>query len=96
MSKSTVPDILVKELNIIGSKLPIGMTWLEFCTKYPARAACMLEVSVKTEIRTHSELKALEARIDQLMLEYCPDEMTSEQKTNWAEHQVPVKNDART
>lgn len=29
-----------------------------------------------------------QARIDSLMLEYCPDEMTSEQVENWAAHQV--------
>jgi hypothetical protein len=28
-----------------------------------------------------------QALIDRLMLEYCPDEMTPEQKANWAKHQ---------
>ena len=32
----------------------------------------------------------LEAKIDELMLEYCPDEMTEEQYENWAKHQVPT------
>ena len=31
----------------------------------------------------------LQARIDALMLEYCPDEMTAEQTAEWARHQVP-------
>jgi uncharacterized iron-regulated protein len=31
-----------------------------------------------------------QARIDALMLEYCPDEMTEAQKENWAKHQRPV------
>lgn len=30
------------------------------------------------------------ARIDALMLEYCPDEMTPEQVAEWARHQRPV------
>ena len=34
---------------------------------------------------------ALEAKIDRLMWEYCPDEMTDEQKANWARHQVPME-----
>jgi len=33
----------------------------------------------------------LEAKIDALMLEYCPDEMTTEQLENWERHQVPVE-----
>lgn len=31
---------------------------------------------------------ALEAKLDAVMLEYCPDEMTEEQKANWAAHQA--------
>ncbi len=34
-----------------------------------------------------------QARIDALMLEYCPDEMTEAQKDNWAKHQRPVSED---
>ena len=34
---------------------------------------------------------SLQAKIDALMLEYCPDEMTKEQMDNWASHQVAVK-----
>ncbi len=37
----------------------------------------------------------LEARIDELMLEYCPDEMTEEQKQNWAKHQAPAMEGGR-
>lgn len=31
-----------------------------------------------------------QAKIDELMLEFCPDEMTDEQITEWAKHQVPA------
>ena len=31
--------------------------------------------------------KAQQATIDRLMLEYCPNEMTQEQKDEWASHQ---------
>ena len=36
-----------------------------------------------------NERDALRARIDALMLEYCPDEMTADQTAEWARHQVP-------
>lgn len=35
-------------------------------------------------------IEELESRIDRLMLEYCPDEMTEEQKANWANNQRTV------
>ena len=37
-----------------------------------------------------SFVKAMQARIDELMLEYCPDEMTQEQFDEWERHQVPA------
>jgi len=36
------------------------------------------------------KVKHLQFRVDSLMLEYCPDEMTKKQKKNWAKHQRPV------
>lgn len=36
------------------------------------------------------EVAAKQARIDALMLEYCPDEMTPEQVAEWARHQRPA------
>lgn len=37
-----------------------------------------------------AEVAALQAKIDALMLEHCSDEMTPEQKANWAKHQKRV------
>lgn len=37
-----------------------------------------------------AEIAYLQSRIDELMLEYCPNEMTKDQLDNWAEHQRPV------
>ncbi len=37
-----------------------------------------------------SMIEAKQARIDELMLEYCRDEMTVEQLANWVAHQVTV------
>jgi hypothetical protein len=39
------------------------------------------------------EVNAKQARIDALMLEFCPDEMSDEQKAEWARHQCPVDDD---
>jgi hypothetical protein len=36
-------------------------------------------------------LNAMQCHIDQLMLEYCPDEMTPSQKETWANAQRAVK-----
>lgn len=33
---------------------------------------------------------ALQAQIDRLMLEHCPEEMTTEQKKRWKDSQVPA------
>jgi len=45
--------------------------------------------------RAEAEAAAKQARIDELMLEYCPDEMTPEQIENWKRHQVPAIDAAR-
>ena len=36
------------------------------------------------------QVMALQAKLDEVMLEYCPDEMTDDQKAEWARHQQPV------
>lgn len=34
------------------------------------------------------ETNSLQAEIDRLMLEFCPDEMSKEQTARWASHQI--------
>jgi len=36
----------------------------------------------------NDEIPALQAKIDMLMLEYCPEEMPKEQKAEWAANQI--------
>lgn len=56
------------------------------------------EVLLEMEVeRLMNELKiakqqrdAKQAEIDRLMWEFCPNEMTPEQKAEWARHQKPV------
>lgn len=38
-----------------------------------------------------SRIGSMQAQIDALMLEYCPDEMTPEQLAEWQRHQVVVE-----
>lgn len=44
-------------------------------------------------VRAHDQhkLDALQAKIDALMLEFCPDEMTAEQVEEWKSHQKKVE-----
>ena len=37
------------------------------------------------------EIRRLQAKIDSLMFEYCPDEMTKEQKEEWGRNQMPAE-----
>lgn len=39
------------------------------------------------QVASRRKLGVLQARIDALMLEFCPDEMTLDQLANWAAHQ---------
>lgn len=39
------------------------------------------------------QVQALQAKIDELMLEHCPEEMTKEQLDEYDKHQVPVSSD---
>lgn len=43
-------------------------------------------------VKLCKEKNALQAKIDQLMLEFCPEEMTQEQIENWKECQTVVPN----
>lgn len=55
------------------------------------RAFALAERRRDDEIaRLTAEIGRLQARIDELMLEYCPDEMTDEQRAEWARHQRSV------
>lgn len=61
------------------------------------RLRSSLQVAKENEQATHEankrmakELFEKQAKIDELMLEYCPDEMSSEQYAEWAKRQRPV------
>jgi hypothetical protein len=45
---------------------------------------------IETTIILARKYLALQAKLDRVMLEYCPDDMTAEQITGWGQHQVPT------
>ena len=51
-------------------------------------------VCIQSKCPYREELKVcldqVQAKIDALMLEYCPEDMTQEQLDNWGKHQVQV------
>jgi hypothetical protein len=49
-----------------------------------------LEALQETNAAQAKRIAHLEYKIDELMLEWCPDEMTPEQIANYAAHQVKV------
>jgi hypothetical protein len=51
---------------------------------------------VDTLTLQNTKLLAQQAKIDALMLEYCPDEMTEDQVANWERHQVPAEETLQT
>ena len=48
-----------------------------------------------TEEQYRRQLAEKQAEIDRLMLEFCPEKMTQEQKETWASHQKPAADEAR-
>jgi len=62
---------------------------------YLARAVTLLRVQRDTAQEQVSELRgrldSRQAHIDALMWEYCPEDMTPEQRVKWAGHQRAVK-----
>lgn len=54
-----------------------------------------LKETIQDQAHVINELSAkknaLQAQIDALMLEYCPQDMTTEQFDNWKDYQRPVE-----
>lgn len=56
---------------------------------FPVFAATANIEDIIKDFRKENEY--LQSKIDELMLEYCPDEMTEEQLNNWKKHQKIVE-----
>lgn len=88
----TVADVLA-EMRNLGHETP----W-NFATRIAAAHAREVELLKQANIAYSSENANLrgramtaEAKIDALMLEYCPDEMTPEQVETWGKSQRVAK-----
>ncbi len=49
-----------------------------------------MRMLIEDKKRDEAELEKVQARLDAVMLEYCPEEMSREQVDNWAKHQVAI------
>lgn len=63
------------------------------CRKTP-RCAELADLHEENE-RLRAQVGALQARVDALMLEFCPGEMTEEQIETWARHQRPASDEVQ-
>ena len=60
-------------------------------TQHRTPESCVVDAHIARQLER--ELAAVQARLDALMLEYCPEDMTDEQKANWAANQWAVPAD---
>ena len=71
---------------VMGKRLCQQIPRYEYCGRwYCAKHAVHGQLA-----ECRSRIAALQAKIDSLMLEYCPGEMTPEQIENWGRHQKAV------
>lgn len=87
MSMHKIPLTDLEHGGLVKHHLPVGK---------PSQLSDCFRAGVQWAIRDfnndiiefHKQKNALQYKIDQLMLEYCPEEMTAEQIENWENHQV--------
>lgn len=82
-------DVQIKDGNVYTT-LAANCTGVDADFIAAANPSAVLEL---IEMLKAAELMvgAKQAQIDELMLEYCPEEMSREQTEEWAKHQKPVK-----
>lgn len=76
-------DDLILHSNLIGSE--VGTV----------RKIKRLRAESAENERLRTQVDVLQAKVDALMLEFCPDEMSEAQLENWARHQQPARRDGR-
>lgn len=83
-----IPLTDLEHEGLIKHHLPVGKpSQLSDC--FRAGVQWAIREFNKDIIEFNKEKGALQAKIDQLMLEFCPEEMTQEQIENWEKHQKP-------
>lgn len=91
-----------KRIKELANAIP-GFIWFEGCShesgvliQEAIEFARAIESAVIEKIKSQgpvedprdAKIASLQAKIDALMLEYCPEEMTPEQMEGWGKHQV--------
>jgi hypothetical protein len=69
------------------------LEWRDRAEKAEAElAACSAQFDRQQEQldRNADQIASKQAQIDRLMMEYCPEEMSPEQKAEWKKHQRPL------
>lgn len=64
---------------------------LLLCASERGRLLQALKAERKCVEELQAENASKQAKIDRLMWEYCPDEMTEDQISEWEKHQAPVE-----
>jgi len=75
--------------SVVG-KFAVRIEELERELVFERRCRHEAEQVLMRYVQLDTERDEAQAKIDRLMLEYCPDEMTTAQIENWAKHQKPV------
>jgi len=88
MSETPRTDAVIRSASHYGEQ---GEYWFEVVNADHARKLeTELIASLAALSAAEQRAEGMQARIDELMLEYCPDEMTPEQIEEWGKHQKPV------
>lgn len=70
----------------------LGLVWSNLAKNgYTIQEAILVPFDPAPDANIASQtVQALQAQIDRLTLEFCPEDMTEAQKARWAAHQKPV------
>jgi hypothetical protein len=95
MSMHKIPLTELEKLCLEKHKLPTDKTsQLSDCFRLGVQHATQNFNETVTQLC--KEKNALQDKIDQLMIEFCPEEMTQEQIENWKQHQVVSNNSTKS
>jgi hypothetical protein len=78
--------ILPRTAEEYANMAPKGFNWNEVGCYAHGYETARKEIAPLIKV----ELEWMQCKIDALMLEYCPEDMTEEQIENWKKHQKPV------
>jgi hypothetical protein len=92
MNTPRTDALLVDRVFFEDRKLSIQLLTEHARTLENELAACSAAFDRQQEMldRNAEQIASKQAQIDRLMMEYCPEEMSPEQKAEWKKHQRPL------